>query len=118
MQERRRAVRLAAWIPIAYRLEGREGMSHSLTRNLSEVGMSLLAETYLPPGTRMQIVMEQSSCPSLRLQGTVVWSEPLVANGQGSPRAYESGVEFVDITSEQRKEVMLYAVYHPPRFET
>lgn len=65
--------------------------------DISETGMRVIADQYLPKGTKYIFTMK--SPPSLALRGEVRWIRDF------ERETYQVGVLFVDVTEEDRKRL-------------
>ena len=116
MEERRRATRLGAWLHAVYTLHGASDKpTIALVRTASEGGISLLTGQPLNAGVVVRIEVQ---CPGRRpiaFTAEVRWCKPLGLPGDPKPpRAYEAGMQFRDITPDDRKAILLYTVLSPP----
>lgn len=116
MQDKRRSDRLGSWLHATYQATGSgEQPYNSLTRNVSEGGIGLFTDRPFDTGAKLQIEIACGNQKLIRFSGEVRWSRPLVLSGaDGPPRAFETGIRFVDITPEDQKQLMLYTVLNPP----
>ena len=116
MQERRRSTRLGSWLHAAYAVPGASGEpSNAIVRTTSEGGVSLFTERALSTGTLVRVEVHVPRQRPVAFTAEVRWSRPLLlAGAPEAPRAYETGMAFREIASEDRKAVMLYTVLSPP----
>ena len=116
MEERRRATRLGAWLHAVYTLRGASDKpTIALVRTASEGGISLLTGQPLNAGAVARIEVRCPGRRSITFTAEVRWSKPLgLPDSSKAPRAYETGMQFQDITSEDRKAILLYTVLSPP----
>lgn len=117
MEERRSATRLGAWLHAVYRLPGtpEKKPATALIRTTSEGGISLLTGQPMEPGVVAQVEVRFPGQRSLAFTAEVRWCKPLGLPGiQQPPRAYEAGMQFRDITPDDRKAILLYTVLSPP----
>ena len=116
MEERRRATRLGAWLNAVYTVPGSAGKPASgLVRTTSEGGISLLTGQSLTPGVVAQVTVSCLGRPPIAFTAEVRWCQPLKLPGDSQPpRAHEVGMQFRDITPDDRKAILLYTVLSPP----
>ena len=116
MQERRRATRLGSWLYALYTVPGTSAKpSNALIRTTSEGGVSIFSERAFEPGTVVRMEVRFPNQRPVTFTAEAQWSRPLILE-QGPPaaRAYETGLEFRDITPDDRKAILLYTVLSPP----
>ena len=112
--ERRKFTRVSSWLYASY-VEGTGPTFNTLTNNLSEGGLSLFTEKALNAGTVLKIEVRVSDRKPLHCTAEVIWSEPLTLRGRAlPPRAFETGLRFLQVSPEDAKQLMLYAVLSPP----
>ena len=102
MEDRRQFVRLGLQLNAEYELLG-SGAAHSaLTRNLGGGGVSLFTEQRLASGTMLRVRLTLPGRPRpIAFTGEVIWSGALLLEDRDAPpRAFETGIRFVDITPE------------------
>ena len=116
MEERRRATRLGAWLHAIYTLPGAvEKPTTALIRTTSEGGISLLTGLAMAPGAVAHVQVTFPGRRTLAFTAEVRWCKPLTLPGIDQPaRAYEAGMQFRDITPDDRKAILLYTVLSPP----
>jgi c-di-GMP-binding flagellar brake protein YcgR len=114
-KEQRRADRLSSWLHATYATGPGEKAVNALTRNTSEGGIAMITERSFEPGTALCIEIRFHHQKPALFTGEVRWSRPLVLlGGDPLPRAYETGVRFLDIDAESKKRIMLFTVLSPP----
>lgn len=115
-EERRRFVRLNSSLPVIYKPVGEDTGFTSLTRNVGGGGIGLFTERRVAPGTMLEIEVAFPNRPApIRFRGTVIWSgELILKEGDTTPRAYEAGVRFLDITEDDREYILRFASLRPP----
>ena len=114
MEERRRATRLGTWLHAVYTLPGAPP-AIALVRTASEGGVSLLTSQPLQAGAVARVEVRCPGRRSITFTAEVRWSKPLgLPDSSKAPRAYEAGMQFQDITAEDRKAILLYTVLSPP----
>jgi hypothetical protein len=116
MQERRRATRLGSWLYAVYTVPGTAAKpSNALVRTTSEGGISFFAERAFEPGTLIQVELHVPNRRPITFTAGARWSKPLILAGMPqTARAHETGMEFHEITPDDRKAILLYTVLSPP----
>ena len=113
-EEQRRSDRLSSWLHATYLIDGGKAVN-TLTRNASEGGIALFTERPFDMGTVLRVEIRFHDHKPVTFAGEVRWSRPLVLQGSDQvPRAFETGVRFVEISPEAKKLIMLYTVLTPP----
>ena len=111
MEERRKFVRLQFRLKAKCRVLGTEDPLSSLSRNIGGGGISLFTKRRLAAGTVLGIeVYFPGRMAPVRFTGEVIWSGELITSGaQDALNTYETGVQFLDITPEDRTYILKYA---------
>ena len=113
MEERRQFVRLSTQLHASYRVIEllNQPKRLALTRNVGGAGISLFTDVSLAAGTVLEVdVMFPSRRSLIHFTGEVMWSGPLVLEGANDPpRAFETGVRFLDIAPKDRAFIVQYA---------
>jgi hypothetical protein len=113
--ERRRFERLGSWLHSTYRAAGADKATNTLTKNISEGGVGFFTERWCRAGEMLEIEVRSGGHRPVRFSARVAWSEPLLLPRiPDFPRAFETGVHFVDIRPEDQKQLLLYTVLSPP----
>lgn len=118
MEERRRLVRLPARLIAHYTVVSSEAPRLSVIRNTSGGGIGFFIERQLAPGTVLQVsVTFPERARPIAFTAEVVWSgKLLLARREDPPRAYETGVRFLEIAPEDQAFIMQYSTSGaPPR---
>jgi PilZ domain len=96
-EEHRYSIRLRKYIDVVIE----DPLSSMLVRggiaDLSPKGMRVIADQYLPAGTKYTFTMKRD--PFLRLRGEIRWIRTFTAS------TYQAGVSFVDATEEDCKRL-------------
>lgn len=104
--ERRGLPRLKLSIPIQFRniLKPQEPFSGSLSKDISAGGVRFSGSTFLPKGARLVLLI---SLPPLlkpiRTLAQVVW-----VSEQRFSETYECGLQFIEVTPEDRDTIATY----------
>lgn len=96
MQERRRHRRYAYDGSVNYRRLGPSTTGR--VRNLSEGGLLVELQEFLPPGTPLDLIIAVGE-KSVRVEGEVVWSQELPPTPDGS---YRHGIRFTRFELQDR----------------
>jgi len=118
MEERRHFIRLPAHLVTHYTVIGSGPPQASLTRNTSGGGIGFFTESQLAPGTVLEVTVAfPNRQQPLAFTAEVVWSGKLLLARDGEePRAYETGVRFIEIAPEDQAFIMQYSTSGaPPR---
>ena len=117
MEERRQFVRLSSRLTAAYKVIGAaESDLPALTRNIGAGGVAFFTESYLEPGTLLQVEVKfpDREWP-VRFTAEVIWSgELLLSSTDRESRAFETGVRFTNISDEDRQFLVRYSTSTPP----
>ena len=114
MAEQRRSERLSSWLHATYATGNGNKTFTTVTRNVGDGGVSLLTDRQFNQGTQLKIEVQFHNHKPVTFTGEVRWSQPLLLSGTTSgPRAFESGIRFIDINPEDKKQILLYTVLSP-----
>ena len=116
MEERRRFVRLPAHLIAHYAVARSEPPRVSLTRNTSGGGIGFFTDSPIAPGTVLQVTLAFPECKQpIAFTAEVVWSGKLLLDrSDEQPRAYETGVRFLEIAPRDQAFLMQYSTSHSP----
>lgn len=111
MEERRKFVRLQSRLKAKCWVLGTEEPLSSASRNIGGGGISLFTKRRLAPGTVLGVeVYFPGRLVPVRFTGEVIWSGELITSGEHDTlNTYETGVQFLDITPEDRTYILKYA---------
>ncbi len=116
MEDRRRFVRIQAWLTASYQVVRESKPLESITRSTSAGGIGFFTKSRLAPGTILEVTLEfPDRQRTVRFTGEVRWSGPLLLGGQ-SPnplRAFETGIRFLRISPEDQVFLLSYAPDRP-----
>ena len=104
--ERRQFPRLASRAAVQFRsvLKSQEQFNGTLSKDLSSSGLCMTSDVFLPKDSRLILLV---SLPGIlrpvRLVCRVTWTQR-----QRFADGYECGVEFVEMTPEDRQEIIHY----------
>ncbi len=112
MEERRKFVRLDTRIEVTYTRLPDPDLRSVVTRNVGAGGICFFAREALAPGTLVRAAM---SLPARQqpvlFTARVIWSEAYEVIGKEERRrAVEVGVQFVDISPEDKEAVMRHVI--------
>lgn len=116
MEERRRFVRLQAWLTASYQVVGESKPLESITRSTSAGGVGFFTESRLAPGAILEVTLAfPNQQRTVRFTGEVRWSGPLLLAGRSPnpPRAFETGIQFLRISPEDQAFLLNYAPERP-----
>src|SRR3989338_4857721 len=111
MEERRKFVRLQSRLKAKCWVLGTQEPLSTLSRNIGGGGISLFTKRRQAPGTVLGIeVYFPERLVPVRFTGEVIWSGELITSGaQDALNTYETGVQFLDISPEDRTYILKYA---------
>ena len=120
MDERRKFVRLSSRLNANYEIIGSGQTRHAMTGNVGGGGASLFTESRLAPGTLLRVEIAADDRPQpVRFTAEVVWSGALLLeDGDARPRAFETGVRFIDISETDRAFLLEAGRLRPPGART
>ena len=96
-EKRQKGVRLRKFIDVVVEDRLSSMLFRGAIADISETGMRLIADQYLPKGTKYTFTMK--SPPNLSLRGEVRWLKDFERD------TYQVGVLFVDVTEEDQKRL-------------
>jgi c-di-GMP-binding flagellar brake protein YcgR len=103
-EERRRFPRVRAHIPVNYRLKMQNKIKATLSRDISEGGIRLWIEGYIPINANFLLEMNLPKIyKMIRLVARVAW----VLRIPHSDR-YQLGLEFIEINQAHKKDLTEY----------
>jgi len=108
-QERRRFERVESLVSVNYVSEGAEINNYSLTRDISEGGLSIPLSNRLPSGAKMDIaiiISDKKSEEKISAVAKIVWSR---RNTEHWKPRYSAGLEFLDIQPFDKERLLKYA---------
>lgn len=112
IEERRRFVRLPAHLSATYTVLGSRPHRASLTRNAGGGGIGFFTDAKLTKGLVLQVDVKFPTRPRpVTFTAEVVWSGKLILERGGeAPRAFETGVRFLDIAPDDQTFIVQYSV--------
>lgn len=96
-EKRQQGVRLRKYIDVVVEDRLSSMLFRGAIADISETGMRLIADQYLPKGTKYTFTMK--SPPNLSLRGEVRWLKDFERD------TYQVGVLFIDVTEEDQKRL-------------
>lgn len=105
--EKRKAFRLKSSLPIHYDSSGDAASGSTLTRDISERGMSMLCEEFIPRLSWMSIQINLMPNKLVAASGKVKWAQRIAHSYR-----YQVGLEFKDISNDVRRSISEYVASH------
>jgi len=96
-EKRTQGVRLRKYIDVIVEDRLSSMLFRGAIADISETGMRLIADQYLPKGTKYIFTMK--SPPNLALRGEVRWIRDFERD------TYQVGVQFIDVTEDDHKRL-------------
>jgi c-di-GMP-binding flagellar brake protein YcgR len=96
-QRAENAVRLRKFIEVVVEDKASFTLFRAAVADVSETGMRMISEQYLPKGTRYTFTMKRA--PFLVARGEVRWVKAL------ERETFQVGVQFVDLPEDERKRL-------------
>ncbi len=96
-QRAEHAVRLRKFIEVVVEDKASFTLFRAAVADVSETGMRMISEQYLPKGTRYTFTMKRA--PFLVARGEVRWVKAL------ERETFQVGVQFVDLPEDERKRL-------------
>ncbi|HTD32091.1 MAG TPA: PilZ domain-containing protein [Candidatus Elarobacter sp.] len=96
-QRAEHAVRLRKFIEVVVEDKASFTLFRAAVADISETGMRMISEQYLPKGTRYTFTMKRA--PFLVARGEVRWVKAL------ERETFQVGVQFVDLPEDERKRL-------------
>ncbi|MBN3039537.1 MAG: PilZ domain-containing protein [Candidatus Omnitrophica bacterium] len=104
MEDRRRAKRVAEYVPVSYRIPPGPKIENFLTRDISTSGVRIFVKEFMNKGTVLELTISLKKIPySFNTQGQVRW-----ISKDPSGERYEAGVEFINIPKEAKEKLQFY----------
>ena len=119
-QERRKFTRLRSRLTTTFKVLATGKILRALTRDIGGIGVCLLTEDPIEPGTPLEVEIKLPDVPApITFAGEVVWSKPVASSTQSyiGELTAETGVKFVDIDPKARLLILQYAALNalPPQ---
>lgn len=108
--KRSAGLRLRKYIDIVVEDRLSSMLFRAAVADISETGMRVIADQYLPKGTKYTFTMKRS--PHLTLRGEVRWIRPF------EREAFQVGVLFIDVQEEDRKRLVSFIEIERKRLTT
>lgn len=102
-QDRRQHERVIVSLQVDYRAA--DTFLFAYIADLSEMGIFIRTNAPHAPGTKLNLSFAPPGQPRLDLEGRVIWVNPPLHNGEPG-RNPGMGVQFVDLTVQQRDRLM------------
>lgn len=109
IEERRKFIRLNINVEIKYAVVSDKSAERTAqTRDIGAGGICILADEPLKKGDVLDInFLLPEVPPNVHAKGRVAWIKPFSIASEQNIR-YDTGIEFIDITDEDRKRVNKY----------
>lgn len=101
--ERRKDARLSKGLPFHYELRDQQKYGDGLTRDISEGGLSMISEEYIPQASQMSVRINLAPDHPIEVGGEVRWAWRMPHSYH-----YEVGLAFTDVSSAARRELSEY----------
>ena len=112
-QEKRKFVRLSALVDVIYNKRAATASEMSLTRNISQGGICLIAYDELNEQDvlDLKLYLPEDNTP-IQAIGKVVWVKEFIIGSIEEGKRYDVGIEFMDIREEDVNRVNKYVFSH------
>ncbi|HEY8296585.1 MAG TPA: PilZ domain-containing protein [Candidatus Baltobacteraceae bacterium] len=108
--KRMTGVRLRKYIDVVVEDRISSMLFRGAVADIAETGMRVIADQYLPKGTKYTFTMKRN--PFLMLRGEVRWIRAV------DPNTYHVGVLFLDIAEDDRKRLLTFLEIERKRLAT
>jgi len=101
--ERRKHARLECSMPVQYKKVGvlDSSISKALTRNISEDGVRLVVDEYIPTNSRLTLLISLPfKSKKVKALSKIVW-----AKRHSEMSMYDLGIKFVNITTATKRDI-------------
>lgn len=108
MEERRRYPRLAFNADVDYSVGDSQDNATLSTqsKNLSESGIRIILLEKVDTGKVLDLIFSLPGISEpLKIKGRVVWTEKFTVGDIGQNAAYDTGIEFMDISEDSRNTI-------------
>ena len=96
-QQKRCFPRISLRVPIKYQVRGASEADNTLCDNISERGLRIISQQYIPPATPVMLEINLSS-RVLHPVGRIAWSSPLPHSDRN-----RIGIEFLELGFEEKE---------------
>jgi len=112
-QEKRKFVRLSALVDVVYNKRAATAKEMSLTRNISQGGICLIAYDELNEQDvlDLKLYLPEDNTP-IQAIGKVVWVKEFIIGSIEEGKRFDVGIEFMDIKEEDANRVNKYIFSH------
>lgn len=109
MKERRRFVRVDVRVNVWWRkIPDKVARGQATNKDISEQGIWLIVDEEFQIGDKLQLEMELPTKKIIKCLGEVVWVEPFMIVGYSEITKYNAGIEFINITADDRKDLQKF----------
>lgn len=102
-EERRKAPRLRKSLPLHYELVNQQKYGDGLTQDISEGGLRLISEEFIPRASQMSLKINLTPHNLIEVSGQVRWAGRISHSYR-----YEVGLAFADVSNDTRRNISEY----------
>jgi hypothetical protein len=96
-QQKRRFPRVGLRVPVKYQVRGVSAVDSTICDNISESGLRIISQRYIPPATPVMLEIDLKS-RVLHPVGRIAWAAPLSHSDRN-----QIGIEFLELGLEEKK---------------
>ena len=100
---RRRAQRITAKLTTRYELRPEKKYANVLTQDISESGIRMLSDGFIPRMSRVAVQINLSPHKLVELNGEIKWSRRVAYSNY-----YQTGLEFKDLSPDTKRSIAEY----------
>lgn len=105
--EKRKSLRVRSALPVYYGCIGNSSHGNGLTRDVSEYGLRMTTEGFLPKFSKILLKLTLKPDKLLELNAQVKWTQQ-----SGYSLRYEAGLEFNEVSADARRSLADYVYSH------
>lgn len=105
--EKRRAFRLKAGLPLQYEFINENRYGNVLTQDISESGVRMISDAFMPRMTKLNLQINLTPLKLIKLNGEIKWSQRVPHSYH-----YQAGIEFKDLDHDTRRSLSEYVAFH------
>lgn len=107
VNEKRKGERFDIRLPIHYVVKGKRHFGNTITKNLSESGVGIVLDEFIPPSTDIFLEVNLAS-KAISALGKIVWVKQLPSSYR-----YKAGIKFAEIDALEKRDISEYlGSYH------